>query len=126
MAISDEDPVEVYYDAGCPLCTAAAGALSEQDSLGALRLLPTQAAPPEAPPAVAMLQRIHVRAEGRWLSGARALERALRELPGTRALRLLIRLGLALHVAEPVYDLVARHRLHLGFLVRRAERVRRR
>lgn len=118
------DPVEVYYDAQCPLCAAAAEALAGRDALGSLRLLPTHAAPPGAPSEEAMLHRIHVRAQGRWLSGARGLERALRELPGTRALRALIRAGLWLGVAEPIYDCVARHRMHLGPFIRRTGRTR--
>lgn len=124
--MTDSDAVEIYYDSQCLLCSAAAGALAGKDTLGSLRLLPTEDAPPDAPPAHAMLRRIHVRADGQWLSGARALERAMRELPGTRLMRLVIRLGLFMHVADPIYDLIARNRMHLGFLVARSHRKGRR
>lgn len=110
----EDAPVEVYYDAECPLCTAAAKALSGGGHSTGLRFLPTQAAPPGSPDPQELLRRIHVHADGRWLNGARALERALRETPRHQGLRLLLRLGIALRVADPIYDLLARNRQHLG------------
>lgn len=117
-----DEPLDVFYDGACSLCTAAAQNWRQGDTQGVLRLHPLQAElPHDAPDRSQLEAAIHVRTQDGWQTGARALLAIYRRLPGGRLPATFLRLGIALGIAEPLYRLVARHRAHLpaGLLRRR-------
>ena len=119
-----DERLEVYYDGTCELCCAAADAWRREDSGRCLDLQPLQAElPPDAPDRSRLEEAIHVRDSSGWHSGARAVLAIYRRLPGGWLPALLLRAGIALGIADPVYRLIARHRAHLpAFLLRTRER----
>ncbi len=72
----------------------------------------------------AMLERFHVRAEGRTLSGAAAFAAMWRAIPVLRPLGLLARVPLVLAVLERLYLVFLRVRPRLQRFARRIERRR--
>ncbi len=115
-----DERLEVYYDGTCELCRAAADAWRRDDSARRLDLQPLQAELPlDAPQRSRLEEEIHVRDGSGWHSGARAILAIYRRLPGGWLPALLLRAGIALGIADPVYRLIARHRAHLpAFLLR--------
>ncbi len=108
------DHLTVYYDGTCPICTAAADGWREGADEKGLVLQPLQDARPlQGGPSLEQLETaIHVQGPEGWLRGARAL-RAVYARLGNRPMALLLSLGIAIGIAEPIYALVARHRMHL-------------
>lgn len=106
------EPTDVYYDAECALCRAAAARWARAGEGAALRMLPLQGdLPAGAPDRTALRTALHVRNARGWQSGARALLTVYRQLPGGGPMALALRIGIALGIAEPAYRLLARHRL---------------
>ncbi len=109
-----DEHLDVYYDGTCDLCQTAAEAWRRGDFDGQLHLQPLQAELPAGSPDRGRLEsEIHVRGRDGWQSGARAILAIYRRLPGGKLPALLLRLGIALGVADPIYHFVARHRAHL-------------
>ena len=119
-----DERLEVFYDGTCKLCRAAADAWRREDSGWHLDLRPLQAdLPPDAPDRSRLEEAIHVRDGSGWHSGARAILAIYRRLPGGRLPALLLRAGIALGIADPIYRLIARHRAHLpAFMLGARER----
>lgn len=118
--MSTSDDMKVYYDGSCPICTAAANGWQDRaDEKGiVLQLLQDATLEAGEPTRQELESAIHVRSAGGWLRGARAL-RAIYERLGNRPMTLLLSVGIALRIADPIYALIARHRMHLPFLGRR-------
>ena len=109
-----DEPLDVFYDGACDLCRAAAESWRQSDGQGRLSLHPLQAElPDDAPDRGQLAAVIHVRSASGWQGGARALLAIYRRLPRGRLVACLLRLGIALGIADPIYRLVARHRTHL-------------
>jgi predicted DCC family thiol-disulfide oxidoreductase YuxK len=104
-----EAPLTIYFDGSCPLCSAEIGHYAGQR--GAERLCFVDASDPK----VAMgndlsrdtaMRRFHVRsADGRLLSGARALVAIWETLPAWRPLARLARLPGVMILLEGAYRL---------------------
>ncbi|MDA8346619.1 MAG: DUF393 domain-containing protein [Thermaerobacter sp.] len=112
--MADAEQLTVYYDGTCPICTSAAdGWRKDADACG-LVLLPLQDAqePPDGPTKQQLLTAIHVQGPDGWLRGAKALRAVYRRL-GNWPMTLLLTLGIAFGIADPLYRLVARYRMHL-------------
>ncbi len=120
FTVEDRDRVTVYYDGECPICTAAADGWRPGAKVYGLELVALQDAPPlEGGPSEEQLRAaIHVYGEGGWLRGAKALQAVYRRL-GNRPMAALLTIGIALGLADPVYRLVARHRMHIPLPRRR-------
>ena len=118
-----KEPLEVYYDGDCDLCSAAAKTWRRTDQHARLEFRPLQGDLPAGAPGRARLeQAIHVHGPEGWQSGAKALLAIYRRLPGGRLPATILSLGIALGIADPLYRLVARHRAHLpAWLARRPE-----
>ncbi len=111
--MSDE-PLDIFHDRACHLCSVAADIWRQGDRRGRLRLRPLQEPLPDDAPGPGRLEAaIHVRGRSGWQSGARALLAIYRRLPGGSAAACLLRIGIALGVADRIYRLPARHRAHL-------------
>lgn len=110
----------VYFDGACPICTAAADGWREGADAAGLVLMPVQEATraPDMPNREALMTEIHVHSKDGWLRGARALRAVYRRL-GNRPMAALLSIGIALGLADPVYRLVARFRMHLPSLGKR-------
>lgn len=116
----EEEPIEVYYDGACPVCSAAASSWRRDSLRAGLALHPLEGElPDDAPSRDRLRTEIHVRHAGRWLKGASALYEVYRRLPRGRPMALLLRVGLALGIADPLYRFVARHRMHVPLPRRR-------
>jgi predicted DCC family thiol-disulfide oxidoreductase YuxK len=116
-------PTALLYDPDCGICVATASWLRERVGPDRLRLLPLTVAPDDAAvgelvagrPLAASLHA--VLADGRVVSGARAVLAAGRLVPRWNVLAMGFdhRLGHAL--LEPVYREVSRHRRRIGRLL---------
>ncbi len=112
------DRLEVFYDGSCALCRTTAHAWQREDVEGRLLLRPLQEALPSDAPDRGLLElEIHVRSAEGWQSGAKALLAIYRRLPRGQLMALIVRVGIAVGVAEPLYRLIARHRAHLPTLL---------
>lgn len=116
----DQDEMTVFYDGDCPVCAAAAESWQPGAGSRGLKVIALQDAPDRdgGPTDEDLREAIHVHAKGGWLRGARALLAVYRRL-GNRPMTMLLSLGVALGVADPIYNLVARNRMHIPILRRK-------
>jgi predicted DCC family thiol-disulfide oxidoreductase YuxK len=121
--MSDRDLMTVYYDGECPVCTAAAESWRHKANVDRLEIVALQDAPPLAggPSDEDLRTAIHVRGKDGWLRGAKALLAVYRQL-GNRPMATLLAVGIAFGVADPIYRLIARHRMQIP-LPRRHHRI---
>jgi predicted DCC family thiol-disulfide oxidoreductase YuxK len=104
-----QQPLTIYFDGSCPLCSVEIGHYARQR--GADRLCFVDASDPGETtgadlPREAAMRRFHVRAaDGRLLSGARAFVAIWDTLPAWRPLARLARLPGVIAVLEGAYSL---------------------
>lgn len=113
-------PATLMYDAGCGVCAASARWLAGCSPAAALRILPlaSAAADLRLAPLVAgrdLASTLHlVTADGKVLTGVRAVLAAARTLPRWGALARLADHPLGHALLEPAYRLVAANRRRIG------------
>ncbi len=111
----EQDRLTVYYDSLCLLCTSQAARWRRSGALDkGLELVPLDEAPatPGGPSRDDLRAVIHVRSGDRWLKGAKAL-RAVYQALGNRPMAALLSVGLGLGLADPLYAILARYRMHI-------------
>jgi len=116
-------PIEVYFDGGCPLCRAEIGLYQRLGSNAQFHNLAAGGETPEGVSCEAALARFHVRdSTGRVRSGARAFAELWKVTPGLwRPLGHVGALPPFVWIGEALYRAFLPLRPHLQKLARRKE-----
>ena len=113
------DPITVYYDASCGLCSAEIEALKSRDAGGRMRLVDCSAADfvaPEGATREALMSRIHAKeASGAWLRGVDVFA-AVYEAAGFPRVARLYRSRRLRPLLDRAYPWIADHRRLLSAL----------
>ena len=113
------EPLVVWHDGGCPLCTREIALMRRLDRAGRIRFV--DAADPAAVCPVdraALLARFHAREDGVMLSGAAAFAAMWRAIPLLRPLGLVARWRPVERVLEIAYRAFLRVRPRLQGMLR--------
>lgn len=113
------DPLHVFYDGSCDMCSGAVAWALARDRDHALIAMPFQSLEAQArlgpERAAAAAQSLHVWSESRGVrTGSDAIAELLMRLPGWRALGVALASPLVRPMAAPVYRWVAAHRAGFG------------
>jgi predicted DCC family thiol-disulfide oxidoreductase YuxK len=107
----NEGPLEVYFDAHCPLCRTLVHHLERFDHTASLHWIPLEHAELPIDPSQ-LSQELHTRdRRGIIASGAQSCLDIIQRLPQLRWLAPLLKWALQSGIAEPAYRWVARHRM---------------
>ncbi|MEM6576139.1 MAG: DUF393 domain-containing protein [Pseudomonadota bacterium] len=91
--MSNDNAIEVYYDGNCPICLAEIDELSRGDRDNALSMVNCAAqgfesqSPDGVPKQADLMQALHIRENGEWVSGPAAFARIYERLGMTRMAR---------------------------------------
>ena len=98
------EPLTVWYDGGCPLCTREIAAMRRLDRRGRIAFVdvgsPETACPIDRR---LLLERFHAREDGQMLSGAAAFAAMWRAIPLLRPFGLAARNRIVLRWLEALY-----------------------
>lgn len=117
------EPLTVWYDGGCPLCTREIALMRRLDQRSRLRFVDVSDGSSSCPIARGdLLARFHVSdAQGRFYSGAAAFAAMWRAIPLLRPFGLIARNRVMLAALEVGYRLFLRGRPRLQRFARRWE-----
>ncbi|BAD39929.1 thiol-disulfide oxidoreductase DCC family protein [Symbiobacterium thermophilum] len=108
-------PITVFYDGWCPLCTAARQRLARLDWLGRLEFVSIRdpgvaERAGVAPERLAARLHVHTPRTGRWAEGIWAVAAIAARLPLLWPLWPLLALAGVTGLGQPLYDFIARRR----------------